>query len=488
MKEKFSSLFNLIKNNKTTRYLVVLSVLVLFVLALNTTYSAFTSNNTNNLANVKVADLSFNIAINGTVRDIITAPANSDATQNIKLTSLNNFGVKYEITYKVCETSACTSFIPLPSGLKVKYSDTTAAPVNGILKANASKTITLVTENSLSTTYYIKIFINAGYENNTLALTNQINESTNDEDIKIVTTVDGTTTNTPPTNENYTVTTSCNDTGTTLTFTWNGSKWVGTVSGLNKSGVICTAAFVFDDASFPKYTYNGSLHYTDEGSGNWHVKFTTGGTLTIEKAMTIDVFLVGGGYGGDAGTGGYRCYGGNGGRGGNIYTVYNRKIPAGTYAIEIGSGGSSGSAGSATNAFSLSSSSGTAGAAGGIGASIAGTDSGAITYSTAGSNGVYAFGTSAIDGVMYAAGGGGAACVNTKFVWTKNFGGESKPGGTTGGGHGADAQADGSAATNNTGSGGGGGGADASGNGGGGAHSYSGGYGGSGVIIIRNAR
>lgn len=488
MKEKFSTLFNLIKNNKTTRYLVVLSVLVLFVLALNTTYSAFTSNNTNNLANVKVADLSFNIAINGTVRDIITAPANSDATQNIKLTSLNNFGVKYEITYKVCETSACTSFIPLPSGLKVKYSDTTAAPVNGILRANASKTITLVTENSLSTTYYIKIFINAGYENNTLALTNQINESTNDEDIKIVTTVDGTTTNTPPTNENYTVTTSCNDTGTTLTFTWNGSKWVGTVSGLNKSGVICTAAFVFDDASFPKYTYNGSLHYTDEGSGNWHVKFTTGGTLTIEKAMTIDVFLVGGGYGGDAGTGGYRCYGGNGGRGGNIYTVYNRKIPAGTYAIEIGSGGSSGSAGSATNAFSLSSSSGTAGAAGGIGASIAGTDSGAITYSTAGSNGVYAFDTSAIDGVMYAAGGGGAACVNTKFVWTKDFGGVSQPGGTTGGGYGAEAQADGSAATNNTGSGGGGGGADASGNGGGGAHSYSGGYGGSGVIIIRNAR
>lgn len=488
MKEKFSSLFNLIKNNKTTRYLVVLSVLVLFVLALNTTYSAFTSNNTNNFANVKIADLSFNIKINGTAGQILTATANNDKEHVITLTNLNNFGVRYEITYKVCSTSDCSSFISLPKGLKVKYSDTTAAPVNGILKANASKTITLVTENSTSTTYYIKIFVNAGYENNSLALTNQINESTNDEDIKIVTTIDGTTTNTPPTNENYTVTTSCNDTGTTLTFTWNGSKWVGTVSGLNKSGVICTAAFVFDDASFPKYTYNGSLHYTDEGSGNWHVKFTTGGTLTIEKAMTIDVFLVGGGYGGNAGTGGYRCYGGNGGRGGNVYTVYNRKIPAGTYAIEIGSGGSSGSAGSATNAFSLSSSSGTAGAAGGIGASIAGTDSGAITYSTAGSNGVYAFGTSAIDGVMYAAGGGGAACVNTKFVWTKNFGGESKPGGTTGGGHGADAQADGSAATNNTGSGGGGGGADASGNGGGGAHSYSGGYGGSGVIIIRNAR
>lgn len=488
MKEKFSSLFNLIKNNKTTRYLVVLSVLVLFVLALNTTYSAFTSNNTNNFANVKIADLSFNIKVNGTAGQILTATANNDKEHVITLTNLNNFGVRYEITYKVCSTSDCSSFISLPKGLKVKYSDTTAAPVNGILKANASKTITLVTENSTSTTYYIKIFVNAGYENNSLALTNQINESTNDEDIKIVTTIDGTTTNTPPTNENYTVTTSCNDTGTTLTFTWNGSKWVGTVSGLNKSGVICTAAFVFDDASFPKYTYNGSLHYTDEGSGNWHVKFTTGGTLTIEKAMTIDVFLVGGGYGGNAGTGGYRCYGGNGGRGGNVYTVYNRKIPAGTYAIEIGSGGSSGSAGSATNAFSLSSSSGTAGAAGGIGASIAGTDSGAITYSTAGSNGVYAFGTSAIDGVMYAAGGGGAACVNTKFVWTKNFGGESKPGGTTGGGHGADAQADGSAATNNTGSGGGGGGADASGNGGGGAHSYSGGYGGSGVIIIRNAR
>lgn len=488
MKEKFSSLFNLIKNNKTTKYIVALSVLVLFALALNTTYSAFTSNNTNNFANVKIADLSFNIKVNGTAGQILTATANNDKEHAITLTNLNNFGVRYEITYKVCSTSDCSSFISLPKGLKVKYSDTTSAPVNGTMHANASKTITLVTENSTSTTYYIKIFVNAGYENNSLALTNQINESTNDQDVKIITNVDGISSSTLPTNENYTVTTSCDASGTNLTFTWKDSKWVGNVSGLNKKGVTCTAYFTFDDASFPRYTYNGSLQYTDEGSGNWHVKITTGGTLTIEKAMTIDIFLVGGGYGGDAGTGGYRCYGGNGGRGGNIYTVYNRKIPAGTYTIEIGSGGSSGSAGGHTNAFSLSSSSGTAGAAGGIGASIAGTDSGAITYSTAGSNGVYAFGTSAIDGVMYAAGGGGAACVNTKFVWTKNFGGVSQPGGTTGGGHGADAQAYGGNATNNTGSGGGGGGADASANGGGGAYSYSGGYGGSGVIIIRNAR
>ena len=488
MKEKFSSLFNLIKNNKTTRYLVVLSVLVLFVLALNTTYSAFTSNNTNNLANVKVADLSFNITVNDTAGDILTASANNDATQTLKINSLNNFGVKYEVTYKVCATSACTSFISLPSSLKVKYSDTTAAPVNGTISANASKTITLVTENSSSTTYYIKIFINAGYENNTLALTNQINESTNDQDVKIVTTVDGRTTNTLPTNENYTVATSCNAPGTTLTFTWSGSKWVGNVSGLNKKGVTCTAAFTFDDASFPKYTYNGSLQYTDEGSGNWHVKFTTGGTLTIEKAMTIDVFLVGGGYGGEAGTGGYRCYGGDGGQGGNVHTVYKHKVTAGTYTITIGSGGSSGSSGSATSAFSLSSASGTAGAAGGIGASIAGENPASIILSTAGSNGVYAFGTSDIDGVMYAAGGGGAACVNTTFTWSRNFGGVAQPGGTTGGGYGADTQAVGGNATNNTGSGGGGGGADASANGGGGAFGFLGGNGGSGVIIIRNAR
>lgn len=488
MKEKFSSLFSLIKDNKTTRYLVVLSVLVLFVLALNTTYSAFTSNNTNNLANIKIADLSFSMKVNGTTGQILTATANADTTHTLTLTSLNSFGVRYEVTYKVCATSACTSFISLPSGLKVKYSDTTAAPVNGTLSANASKTITLVTENSSSTTYYIKIFINAGYENNTLALTNQINESTNDQDVKIVTTVDGTTTNTLPTNENYTVTTSCNATGTTLTFTWNGSKWVGTVSGLNKKGVTCTATFTFDDASFPQYTYNGSLQYTDEGSGNWHVKFTTGGTLTIAKAMTVDIFLVGGGYGGSPGTGGVTCYGGAGGRGGNVYTVYKRKVTAGTYTITIGSGGSSGSAGSATSAFSLSSASGSAGASGGNGASIAGADTSTLVAASTGSNGVYAFGSSAIDGIMYAAGGGGAACVNTKFVWSKNFGGESKAGGSTGGGHGADAQADGSAATNNTGSGGGGGGADASANGGGGAYGYQGGAGGSGVIIIRNAR
>ena len=488
MKEKISSLFNLIMNNKTTRYLVVLSVLVLFVLALNTTYSAFTSNNTNNLANIKVADLSFNMTVNGTTGEVLTATANADTTQTLKLTSLNSFGAKYEITYKICETSACTSFISLPSGLKVKYSNTTASPVNGTISANASKTITLVTENSTSTPYYIKLFVNSGYEKNDLALKKQINESTNDQDVKIVTMVDGKTTNTLPTNEDYIVTTSCNATGTTLSFKWSSSSWVGTVSGLNKKGVTCTAKFVYDDVSFPKYTYNGSLQYTDEGNDNWHVTFTTGGTLKIEKDMTIDIFLVGGGKGGSSGTGGTKCTGGSGGRGGYIYTVYKRKVTAGTYTITIGSGGASDSVGTATSAFSVSSSSGEYKATGGTGASITGLDTSTLVKATAGGNGVYAFGSSTVDGKRYGAGGGGAACVNTSFVWTSSHGAPAKAGGTTGGGKGGEEQSVGGAAANNSGSGGGGGGADASGNGGGGAYGYKGGKGGSGIIIIRNAR
>ena len=245
MKEKFISVVNLIKTNKQVRYLVTLSVLVLFVIALNVTYSAFTSNNTNDVANIKIQDLSYNMQVNSETGNIITASANQDSTQNITIKALNNIDTKYELTYKVCATSACTSYIDLPEGVKVRYKNTTAAPVNGTIASNESKTITLVIENSTNTTYYFKLSINAGYAHNDLALTNQIFESTNDQDLQIISIIDGVTTSAFPTTDEYTVASSCTD-NATINVNWNGTSWVANISTVLKRNVTCTINFKQD--------------------------------------------------------------------------------------------------------------------------------------------------------------------------------------------------------------------------------------------------
>lgn len=154
MKQRFNSFINLIKTNKRVRYLVTLSVLILFVLALNVTYSAFTSNNTNDVANIKIKDLAYNMQVNDVNGNIMIAYANSYNTYSIKITALNSMMTKYELTYKVCATSACTSYIDTPSGLKVRYEEI-SSPVNGNIASTETRIIGLATENNLSTTYYI---------------------------------------------------------------------------------------------------------------------------------------------------------------------------------------------------------------------------------------------------------------------------------------------------------------------------------------------
>ena len=50
--------------------------------------------------------------------------------------------------------------------------------------------------------------------------------------------------------------------------------------------------------SAPKFTYTGTYEYIDDGGGNWRIKFLTSGTLTLKNKITVDVFLAGGGGGG----------------------------------------------------------------------------------------------------------------------------------------------------------------------------------------------
>lgn len=243
----------------------------------------------------------------------------------------------------------------------------------------------------------------------------------------------------------------------------------------------------------PEFTYTGSYKLVDDSSneisdfatwtGNWKIRFLTSGTLTFTSLNGaeggIDVFLVGGG-GGGAYNAGVGITGGGGG-----YTTTARAIHVSvgqSYGIQIGAGGNSGhspSDGGATSALGKTALGGKwgRGNTGGDGGSGGG---GYVHSSTTGSGA----GAGGSDGSN---GGSGAGAGGTGQGTTTREFGESTGKLYAGGG-----------ASNVVGSispiggAGGGGNPDASGEantgGGCGGTSNSALHGGSGIVIIRNAR
>lgn len=208
--------------------------------------------------------------------------------------------------------------------------------------------------------------------------------------------------------------------------------------------------------------------------------------ISFQFSVPIDIFLVGGGSSG--GKGSPDTSGGRGGNGGETILIRNFKpVTSQTYPMIIGSSNNN------TTGFDRIARTGH-GSAGGQGGVCYGKNHDA--YPAAGKPGVTAFNGSNETGlsllpsdyrnVLYGAGGGGADCVNSLYVYSTGAG--SNDGGSTGGGAGGSdpnggADSIGKDGSPNTGGGGGGG----CGNG---ATSYypNGGAGGSGIILIRDAR
>lgn len=94
------------------------------------------------------------------------------------------------------------------------------------------------------------------------------------------------------------------------------------------------------EPALPEFEYTGTYQLIDDGDGNWRIKFTTSGTLTMAKTTTVDLFLVGGGGGGVSGGGG----------GGYTVTHTSVVLEGGTpYTVTIGGGGTGGAGGMAGN-------------------------------------------------------------------------------------------------------------------------------------------
>lgn len=319
----------------------------------------------------------------------------------------------------------------------------------------------------------------------------------------------GTLTVTAPANVTVTVSkdgkTKTKNSGTSGVVVFKGlatGTWTVTITGDGKTAqknVVVTTDYstAISFNTIPEFTYTGDFEIVNDSDepitvsqDNWKIRFLTSGTLTFTNLNGaeggIDVFLVGGG-GGTRWSVGSKIHSGGAGGG---YTQTGKAVTVTTntpYTIDIGAGGIGAADGGTTSAFGLSAGGGghpavgLNGAAGGSGgggyvhASASGTSaSGAgnggsdgsdgITAGSGGGDGGKGQGTTTREfgeenGKLYAGGGAGAS----------NKGGVSPVGGAGGGG---DMGSDGAT---NTGGG--------AGNALNGTHN-----GGSGIVVVRNAR
>jgi len=242
------------------------------------------------------------------------------------------------------------------------------------------------------------------------------------------------------------------------------------------------------------YTYAQSV--AGDGTVNWEMAITStqsDALIRFDRVVPVDIFLVGGGASGGQGyaVGDSNCHGGDGGKGGSRVIRSNVQLTEGqNYSIYVGQSDQ------ATTFAGYTANSGAANTAG------TGGDAGynSSSLGTAGSDGEVAFYTQtvkdtsllgALNGRKYGAGGGGAPARSANLGEHTSWSVGAKAGGATGGGtSGTDptggnvqGQRIGYPGQANTGAGGGGSCGDRF------TGSYpAGAAGGSGIIIIRNAR
>lgn len=250
---------------------------VFIIVIYNLSFAAFSNRQEKEVANIKVAGMSYNFQINGEEKTQITIGSGT-TIYNLEITSLNKRDSKYELIYDVCSDVTCTNLINKPNDLKVEYSSRTIDPISGIIGEDSSKQIRIAVTNTGSSTYYLKLGINAGFVYNTLALRNLIASEYNEEDLIIIATIGDTISQTFPTNGNYAATVNCTTNGgssvATGTATWNGNKWVVNISNLDTSKTTCHV-----------YFKNTPEHWDSSSQGTLLYALKTGNT--INNPLTV---------------------------------------------------------------------------------------------------------------------------------------------------------------------------------------------------------
>ncbi len=487
--DKLKVFLEKIKANKRLMYLSLVSVLVLFCLVLNVTFSFLTNSFTSGGANVIVGDLKYRMVINEVELDesvgtkkptntitgdrIIYSKASKTEIFNIELTSLNNTATKYEIIYKVCTDVNCTSFIDEVTDLIVSYKVGSENLVNGSINANTTKQISIVTRNNSNNNYYIQVDLNVGYIHNELSLINQITtpyDPAVNGNLNIVSYVSGIEADSFPTEPNYETSVKCTYSDGSVAsargvLTYN-NGWKLNVYNIDETATTCRIDFeevlyVTYDILSTRYKcanqntdvsssdailiYSGNCSTLKSDDGGWRLSFLSNGTLTVSGLIYIDAFLVGGGGGGN---------GSYGGTGGNTYYKSSIRLSnqGETYSATLGGGGNGGNAGGATSlnigSTTYLAAGGAAGGSGGNGAAgvceFLETANGGCKYTDNGYSGYYAgnggYGGDCWNSKLGGTGGGGRGCVGggwhcsspTLYTGVANTGGGGGGGGNCG--------------------------------------------------------
>ena len=307
----------------------------------------------------------------------------------------------------------------------------------------------------------------------------------------------GTLTVTAPANVTVTVSkdgkTKTKNSGTSGVVVFKGlasGTWTVTITGDDKTAkksvvIITDYSTAISFSTIPEFTYTGNFEIVNDSDepitvsqDNWKIRFLTSGTLTFTNLNGaeggIDVFLVGGGSGGN-----YSYRGGAGGGSGYTSTTQAVTVQAGVkYDIAIGAGGagaktSGGRAGGATSAFGSIANGGATLSSNGVYGGDGGSGGGSGTLSQDKDGAYSKAGVGGTDG----ANGQGTHPGTGQGTTTREFG---EPGGTlyaTGGKGAAGNNIIPDPVSQNTGDGG---------NGAGGSIEST--AGGSGIAIIRNTR
>ena len=203
------NIFKTIKDSKRLLFLSLLSMIIVFCIVLNFTFSAFTQSTNKRAADLTVSSLVYSKSVNGNDTDIISAPAEEITRSNVVIVAENAYNTKYEITYEVCTDSACNNVVSKPSDFEVYYSSKTVDSVSGSVTPDGTKKIRLL---------IVKTIINGNEEEN-FPTTHKFDTSVNCVQLD----------NKP-----------INTTGRVL---WDGDKWVFTVYNLTENRTQCTVNF-----------------------------------------------------------------------------------------------------------------------------------------------------------------------------------------------------------------------------------------------------
>lgn len=167
---------------KTKRflYLSVILIIILFGVALNIAFGAFSNNKINEFINTKVSVIAHSLNINGYSGSILKIEANKEKSFELNINSLEDFDTKYEVIYEYCNDQSCSEFVDNIEGIKIYYSSLTKEKITDILPANSNKIVRLIISNNTNEAKFLKFGINSGFAHNTLTLENMITEEYED--------------------------------------------------------------------------------------------------------------------------------------------------------------------------------------------------------------------------------------------------------------------------------------------------------------------